>query len=116
MYGIPRERVIGSGAALEYRRGGLWRTGGMEEPIDDGPGKPAHIWMRTGRMPLLAVGNGDGDAAMLEAARFALLIRHDDAGREFAYDAGSEQALTRAKEQGWTVVSMQNDFKVVFDL
>jgi phosphoglycolate phosphatase-like HAD superfamily hydrolase len=115
MYGIPRDRVIGSGATLEYRRGRLWRTRGLELPIDDGPGKPVHIWTRTGRMPLLAGGNADGDAAMLESARFALLIRHDDAGREFAYDAGSEQALTRAKELEWTVVSMQNDFKVVFD-
>ena len=47
---------------------------------------------------------------------FGLLIRHDDAGREFAYDAGSEKALATAKERGWTVVSMQNDFKVMFGL
>jgi len=31
-------------------------------------------------------------------------------------DAGSEKALATAKERGWTVVSMQNDFKVVFGL
>jgi hypothetical protein len=37
-------------------------------------------------------------------------------GREFAYDAGSEKALAKARERGWTVVSMQNDFKMVFDL
>ncbi len=53
---------------------------------------------------------------MLWTARFGLLIRHDDARREFAYDAGSEKALAKAKQRGWTVVSMQNDFKVVFDL
>jgi len=53
---------------------------------------------------------------MLRTARFGLLIRHDDAGREFAYDSGTEKALAKAKERGWTVVSMQNDFKVVFDL
>ena len=75
-----------------------------------------YIWTRTGSMPLLAGGNADGDAAMLETARFGLLIRHDDADREFAYDAGAEKALAEAKERGWTVVSMQNDFKVVFDL
>ena len=116
MYGIPRQRVIGSGATLEYRHGEVYRTGGIEQPVDNGPGKPVHIWTRTGRKPLLAGGNADGDAAMLRTARFGLLIRHDDAGREFAYDAGSEKALTKAKERGWTVVSMQNDFKVVFDL
>jgi hypothetical protein len=53
---------------------------------------------------------------MLRTARFGLLIRHDDVGREFAYDAGSEKALATAKERGWTVVSMQNDFKVMFGL
>lgn len=116
MYGIPRQRVIGSGATLEYRHGQLYRTRGMEQPVDDGPGKPVHLWARTGRTPLLAGGNADGDAAMLRTARFGLLIRHDDAGREFAYDTGSERALAKAKERGWTVVSMQNDFKVVFGL
>ena len=116
MYGVPRQRVIGSGATLEYRHGDVYRTKGMEQPVDDGPGKPVHIWTRTGRKPLLAAGNADGDAAMLRTARFGMLIRHDDAGREFAYDAGSEKALVKAKERDWTVVSMQNDFKVVFDL
>jgi phosphoglycolate phosphatase-like HAD superfamily hydrolase len=116
MYDIPRQAVIGSGTALEYRHGKVYRTKGVEQPTDDGPGKPVHIWTRTGRRPLLAGGNADGDAAMLRTARFGLLIRHDDAGREFAYDAGAEKALAKARERGWTVVSMQNDFKVVFDL
>ena len=116
MYGIPRQRVIGSGATLEYRHGEVYRTGGIEQPVDNGPGKPVHIWTRTGRKPLLAAGNANGDSAMLRTARFGLLIRHDDAGREFAYDAGSEKALAKAKQRSWTVVSMQNDFKVVFDL
>jgi phosphoglycolate phosphatase-like HAD superfamily hydrolase len=111
MYGIPRQNVIGSGTTGE-----LYRTRGVEQPVDDGPGKPVQIWTRTGRKPLLAGGNADGDAAMLRTARFGLLIRHDDAGREFAYDTGAEKALAKAKERGWTVVSMQNDFKVVFDL
>jgi phosphoserine phosphatase len=71
--------------------------------------------MRTGRKPLLACGNADGDVPMLKTARFSILIRHDDAGREFGYDAGAEKALAEARERGWTVVSMQNDFKVVFD-
>jgi phosphoserine phosphatase len=115
MYGIPRERVIGSAAAIRYRDGELYRTKVVEQPIDDGTGKPEHIWMRTGRKPLLACGNADGDVPMLETARFGLLIRHDDAGREFAYDTGAEKALAEAKERGWTVVSMHNDFKVVFD-
>ena len=116
IYGIPCERVIGSATTVQYRDGELYRTKDGEQPIDDGTGKPEHIWMRTGRKPLLAAGNADGDVPMLKTARFGILIRHDDASREFAYDTGAEKALTEAKERGWTVVSMHNDFKVVFDL
>jgi phosphoglycolate phosphatase-like HAD superfamily hydrolase len=114
MYGIPRERVIGSGTTLEFRAGEVYRTRGVEQPIDDGPGKPVHIWTRTGRRPLLAGGNADGDVAMLESARFGLLIDHDDPDREFAYRTGAEKALTAAGERGWTVVSMRDDFASVF--
>jgi len=114
MYGIPRERVIGSATTLEYRDGEVYRTKGVEQPVDEGPGKPIHIWTRTGRKPLLAGGNADGDAAMLESARFGLLIHHDDAEREFAYDTGAEHALAEAPKRGWTVVSMKDDFATVF--
>jgi phosphoserine phosphatase len=114
MYGIPRQQVIGSGTTLEYRDGEVYRTRGVEQPIDDGPGKPVHIWTRTGYRPLLAAGNADGDAAMLETARLALLIRHDDAGREYAYEDGAEQALAAAAERDWLVVSMKDDFAEVF--
>ena len=114
MYGIPRQQVIGSGTTLEYRDGEVYRTRGVDEPIDDGPGKPVHIWTRTGYRPLLAGGNADGDIAMLETARLAVLIRHDDAGREFAYDAGAQRALAAAAERDWLVVSMKDDFAEVF--
>ncbi len=114
VYGLSRDRVIGSATTLEYRDGDLYRTAGVEQPIDDGPGKPIHIWARTGRKPLLAGGNADGDVPMLETARFALLVHHDDAEREFAYDGGAEKALAAAKEHGWTVVSMKEDFATVF--
>ena len=114
MYGIPRERVIGSAAAVRFRDGELYHTRDVEQPIDDGAGKPEHIWMRAGHKPLLACGNADGDIPMLETARFGLLIRHDDHEREFAYDAGAEAALAEAAKRGWTVVSMHHDFTTVF--
>jgi phosphoserine phosphatase len=114
LYGIPRERVIGSAAAVQYRDGRLYHTKDMEQPLDDGAGKPAHIWMRTGRKPLLACGNADGDVPMLETARFGILIRHDDAEREFAYDGGAEKAQVEAGKRGWSVVSMRDDFTTVF--
>ncbi len=72
-------------------------------------------WTRTGRHPLFAGGNADGDVEMLSSARFGLLIHHDDAEREFAYDAGAERALAEAKARGWTVVSMKDDFATVFE-
>jgi phosphoserine phosphatase len=114
IYGIPRERVIGTSAPLELRDGALVRTEGVEQPIDDGPGKPVHIWARTGRRPLLAGGNANGDVEMLAHARFALLVRHDDAEREFAYTAGAEKALAAAAEHGWTVASIESDWATVF--
>lgn len=113
-YGIPRDRVIGSAPILEYRDGQLYRTKAVEQPIADGPGKTVHIWNRTGRLPLFAGGNSDGDMEMLECARFGLLVRHDDAERETAYDTGSERALAAAEARGWTVVSMKRDFATVF--
>jgi len=114
IYGIPRERVIGSSAPLELREGALVRTAGVEQPIDDGPGKPVHIWARTGRRPLLAGGNADGDVEMLAHSRFALLVHHDDADREFAYTSGAEKSLEAAAAHGWTVVSMRDDWATVF--
>jgi phosphoglycolate phosphatase-like HAD superfamily hydrolase len=114
IYGIPRERVIGSSAPLELRDGALVRTDGVEQPIDDGPGKPVHIWARVGRPPLFAGGNADGDIEMLEQARFALLVHHDDSEREFAYTAGAERAHETAAVNRWTVVSIKNDWTNVF--
>jgi hypothetical protein len=52
---------------------------------------------------------------MLEAARFSVLVNHDDAEREFAYTSGGEASLARAKELGWTVVSMKDDWITVFE-
>jgi phosphoglycolate phosphatase-like HAD superfamily hydrolase len=114
IYGIPRERVIGSSAPVELQAGELVRMPGVEQPIDDGPGKPVHIWAHTGRKPLLAGGNADGDVEMLASATFSLLIHHDDSQREFSYDEGAEHALTEAEAHGWTVASMKSDFSTIF--
>jgi len=113
-FGIPRDRVIGSAGTVEYRDGDVYRTKGLELPIAEGPGKPVHIWRHTGRKPLFACGNSNGDQEMLEISAFSLLIHHDDAEREFAYDDGAEKALAEAAELGWTVASMRRDFARVF--
>jgi len=57
---------------------------------------------------VLAAGNAAGDIDMLRAARFALVIHHDDAVREYAYD--DYQILDAAAEGGWTVLSMRDEF------
>jgi phosphoglycolate phosphatase-like HAD superfamily hydrolase len=123
VYGIPRERVIGSTVALEYRSdagGGTIIHKTELDYLDDGPEKPVRIWSRTGRRPLLAAGNSNGDIAMLNFARhpdkpyLRLLVKHDDNEREFDYTSGSEEALKEAELQDWTVVSMRNDWSTVF--
>ena len=123
MYGIPRERVIGSSSTFAYTsdgHGGTITHKPEADYLDDGPEKPVRIWNRTGRRPLLAAGNSNGDVPMLEFTHHAdkptlrLLVLHDDAEREFDYTAGAEQALERADADGWTVVSMKNDWTTVF--
>ena len=106
-YGLRRERVIGSEAAIQSLDGRLIRTA-TPVPLDDGPGKTVHLWDRTGTQPALAAGNAAGDIAMLKAARFALVVHHDDEVREYAYD--DHQILAAAAEEGWTVLSMRDDF------
>jgi hypothetical protein len=119
LYGIPRDRVIGSATALEYVAGAIVRRPEADY-IDDGPQKPVRIWSRVGRRPLLAAGNSNGDIPMLEFTRqrdrpsLPLLVLHDDAEREFGYTAGAEQALERADADGWTVVSIGRDWATVF--
>jgi phosphoglycolate phosphatase-like HAD superfamily hydrolase len=123
VYGIPRDRVIGSATALEYvsdDSGGSIKRKPEADYLDDGPQKPIRIWSRVGRRPLFAAGNANGDIPMLEFTRhqdkpsLRLLIDHDDAEREFAYTAGAEQALERADANAWTVVSIKNDWTTVF--
>ncbi len=120
LYGIPPERVIGSSVGLDFADGHL-RTTAQPEFLDDGPVKPVRIWGRTGRRPIFAAGNSNGDIEMMEyttAGRWpsmALLIHHDDAGREFAYTAGAERVMQRAAENSWMVASMRADWSRVFD-
>jgi phosphoserine phosphatase len=123
IYGIPSERVVGSSTALRYEEdehGGTVVYQAQMDVFDDGPVKPVRIWSRIGRRPLVAVGNSNGDVEMLQFAggpsrpALRLLVRHDDAEREFDYVAGAERALEQAEAQGWTVVSVKNDWATVF--
>jgi phosphoglycolate phosphatase-like HAD superfamily hydrolase len=128
VYGIPPEQVVGSSGKLgfELRDG---RPLLMKLPFlnfnGDKSGKPVGIQMHIGRRPIAAFGNSDGDLQMLEWAkggggvRFALIVHHTDAEREWAYDRTSpvgrlDKALDAAQAEGWTVVDMKNDRKSMF--
>ncbi len=128
LYRIPPEQVVGSSGKLklETRAGKLVLIKLPDvDLIDDKEGKPVGIQTRIGRRPIAAFGNSDGDLQMLQwttqgsGVRFALLVHHDDAKREFAYDRADklqrlDKAWDEAIAQGWTVVSMKNDWKTVF--
>jgi phosphoglycolate phosphatase-like HAD superfamily hydrolase len=128
-YGIPPERVIGSSITTRYEvQGGkpsLLRLPEIDF-VDDRSGKPVSIHKHIGRKPILAFGNSDGDFEMLEfttmgsgGARLGLLLHHDDAEREYAYDRDTsvgklDRALDAADGAGWVVVSMKDDWNTVF--
>jgi phosphoserine phosphatase len=123
VYGVPRDRVIGSAIALDYvsnDQGGTIIRKAEADYLDDGPQKPVRIWSRTGRRPVLAAGNSNGDIPMLEFTQhpdkpsLRLLLLHDDSEREFGYTSGAEQALERAGKNGWTIVSMKSDWATMF--
>ena len=123
IYGVPRQRVIGSSVSLAWNddgHGGTIVHKPEVDVLDDGPEKPVRIWSRVGRRPLLAAGNSNGDISMLAFAEqpgrpgLRLLVLHDDPDREFDYTAGAEQALQLASTNGWTVVSIKDDWATVF--
>lgn len=127
-YGIPPEQVIGSSVKTKFEmQDGKPVLVRLPEVnfINDGEGKPVGIQQHIGRRPIAAFGNSDGDLQMLQytaagnGARFCLYVHHDDAKREWAYDRTSrigrlDKGLDEAQAKGWTVVSMKEDWKVVY--
>ena len=122
MYGLPPERIIGSSNELTWVEDGDGSVVYAAAPdvFDDGPAKPVRIGSRIGRRPLLAGGNSNGDIPMLVFAGTSarpglrLLVLHDDPEREFDYTKGAEMALERANGEGWTVISVKDDWTTVF--
>ena len=134
VYGVPPEQVVGTMWKMGYAiKAGLPTL--TNEPAfffnNDREGKPVGINMIIGRRPQAAFGNSDGDRQMIEwatgapGARLGMIVLHDDAQREHAYGPAAglpdsrigtfTQALyDEAKMQGWTVISMKNDWKRVF--
>lgn len=128
-YGIRPEQVIGTSVETVYEiqagKPSLLRLPQID-PVRDGPGKPVGIQKHIGRRPILAFGNSDGDFEMLQwtthgsgGTRLGLILHHDDADREYAYDRETDigrldRMLDAADDFGWIVVSMRDDWQAVF--
>jgi phosphoglycolate phosphatase-like HAD superfamily hydrolase len=130
VYGVPPEQVVGSMGKVKYQYNKEGTPELIKLPdvllIDDNTGKPEGINMVIGRRPLAAFGNSTGDQQMLEytgagdGARLMMLVRHDDAKREYAYGPNSkigtfsDALVDEAKKKGWVVISMKDDWKTIF--
>ncbi len=135
VYGIPPEQVVGTAGVTKYGYGKEGKPFLIKEPRlllnDDFAGKPEGIHLMIGRRPYAAFGNSTGDRQMLEytktgdGARLSMIVLHDDAEREYAYGPAQGLPDTRvgtftqalydeAKQQGWFVISMKNDWKRIF--
>lgn len=128
IYGIPRDQVVGSSIKTVFEiihgKPVIKRLPEIDF-IDDKEGKPIGIQKFIGRKPVFCSGNSDGDLQMMqwtasgEGSRFMLYLHHTDSIREWAYDRNSsigklDKGLDEAKENGWTVISMKDDWKVIY--
>ena len=134
-YGVPPEQVVGSASGTSYgydKDGKPFLTKDPKLLINDNDaGKPESIYLMIGRRPHASFGNTAGDQQMLEytaagdGRRLAMLVLHDDTTREYAYGpaeglpdtkigAFSQALYDEAKKDGWTVISMKNDWKRIF--
>ncbi len=135
VYGVPRENIIGSALDLHYEYNKDGQGILMRPPKlllnNNFSGKPEDIYLFLGRHPRAAFGNSTGDQQMLEFAQsnggafLSALVYHDDDKREYAYGpAGglpdtkvgtfTQPLMDEAKKNGWTVISMKNDWKRIF--
>jgi haloacid dehalogenase-like hydrolase len=135
VYGIPPEQVVGTAGGTKYGYAKDGRPFLTKEPKlllnDNNAGKPQGIHLMIGRRPTAAFGNSTGDREMLEytkaggGARLAMLLLHDDREREYAYGPAQGLPATKvgsftqalydeAKQKGWTVISMKNDWRRIF--
>ena len=135
VYGIPPEQVVGTAGGTSYgyaKDGKPFLTKTPKLLLNDNnAGKPEGIHLMIGRRPNVAFGNSTGDMQMLQwtkagdGARLSMILLHDDATREYAYGPAQglpdtkvgtfTQALyDQAKKEGWTVISMKDDWKKIF--
>lgn len=128
VYGIPEEQILGSTIKTDFElvngKPQIIRLAELDF-IDDKEGKPINIHKIIGKKPIFCGGNSDGDLAMMQwtasnpAGGFMLYVHHTDSIREWAYDRNSHigkfnKGWDEAIEKGWTIVDMENDWKVIY--
>ena len=128
IYGIPEEQILGSRikTKFEYNDGKpkIVRVAELDF-IDDKEGKPLNIQKIIGKKPVFSSGNSDGDLQMMQWTAsnkyksFMLFVHHTDSIREWAYDRDShigrlDKGLDQANKDGWTVIDMEKDWKVIY--
>ncbi len=122
-YGIPPEQVIGTKLQYKFMEDthSIYRLPKVAS-ICDKAGKPVNIQWHIGKIPVFAAGNvkSGGDIQMLKFSQsskypsFQLMVNHDDAVREFAYQEKDNASLTAATAGKWHVVSMKDDWNTIF--
>lgn len=126
IYGIPPEQIIGSSIKYEFidsntGNSTIFRKAELNS-FDDKTEKPVNIELHIGKVPVIAVGNSDGDLQMLKyvddnnehGKSLEIEVHHDDGQREYSYDTHAENVLKEAKNRNWIIVSMANDFKEIY--
>lgn len=119
LFGIPKHHVIGSSRDnIVVDDGGDIQRSARFSSMNVGAEKTLNINLHIGRRPIIAVGNSDGDINMMRYASkdngLVMLLMHDDVDREYNYVEGAEQVISVSEAEGWSVISMKNDFAQVF--
>ena len=128
VYNIPSERIIGTQLATEFVNvDGSYQVKRMPGVVvnNDKVEKPLQIYQHIGKRPIASFGNSDGDLQMLQwttsgpGPRLAMYVHHTDEKREWKYDRESsvgklDKGLEEAKEKGWLVADMKNDWVQIY--
>ena len=132
VYGVPPEQVVGSSIVTKYemidgkpvlmREPEIFlstmataRLGASTSSSASGRRSPSATPAETRHAAVTTAGEGAG---------LGLLVLHDDADREFAYGPAnglpdskigtfSQALMDTAKADGWTVISMKDDWKTI---
>lgn len=131
---IPPRQVIGMDVSLvasgQDGRDGLDYVYTAEDVMERGDellvknvkmNKVSLLTQELGQQPVLAFGNSSGDTSMMNYTTsnnpyksLAFLVVNDDTQREYGEPEKSAKMKAIAEQNGWTVISMRDDFKTIY--